>query len=855
MSLVYDDPLAYSPWNESNDEGEPSTAPKPLSGPGTSRQTRRLQLRNAGFRAAAVPARKVTPKSVSSSTMAWSANSGPVSGSDAENVSPMGVKYSSAKMDKRRSSGVLQEIDSGSNTLTRPKASRPRITSRTLFAPPAELYTEDVNSPPAPKSTIRAKSMRARAKMNKTRRSVSGETRMYIDHLEAELEDAQEKLRVVNSPTVTRQQSSKMRALDGETKHLQEELDEWEAKYDQRIREVMDEHLEIETNLRAQLRRLEQDAEESRYRLQELEIEVAATREAIEASEAANVHLEKRLEIMSDILATSPTKIDLHAITPGMHKKHQRPKSMLPRFPTASNIHMSPEKQPRTQPPSPMLTFADFKNGLPETLDTSLSQSDMLSDAESVFSEAPTNGGSVTSTEQVDLASFNPWTLHAIHTARARPARRMRRFGPGSHGPKPFILPSTSSFEPVSAPALERSETAPYFSFPLEEEVDVGLEEGSPSSLLVRRRASTTADQTTLDHLAASSFLQRPASSSATPGGSTLSVQCPNSVRSGDHGTPRNFASLGSVAGRNLMDELYALDTTTTVESCEDSSKVDGEQTLDGAGDEEQADEAILSAHDSLSKTSADVHSHLSTETMPLSTTEVDDSPPPSDLFNPTYHSSHHNASPFTRLRLLFTDLWRSPLALTQHLVHSAQARMRLPRPLRNVQWWLVGALLGPMARERLLRARAVVEEGEWGPCRVCANDELERQGLLQGQQQSSDTAGLAESDSGFDYGTFPPPPLTSPKQRSGQTSSVHPHCPHTLGLRPATKSWSRHNPWLWLKFSLTLVFAVGVAFKEGPASLLRRTVCGGCRREQNRRLVGEHRGGGEDEEADEDEE
>lgn len=43
-----------------------------------------------------------------------------------------------------------------------------------------------------------------------------------------------------------------------------------------------------------------------------------------------------------------------------------------------------------------------------------------------------------------------------------------------------------------------------------------------------------------------------------------------------------------------------------------------------------------------------------------------------------------------------------------------------------------------------------------------------------------------------------------------------------------------RHSPWLWIKFSLTLAFAIGAAIKEGPGTILRaewtgreRCVCG----------------------------
>jgi hypothetical protein len=31
----------------------------------------------------------------------------------------------------------------------------------------------------------------------------------------------------------------------------------------------------------------------------------------------------------------------------------------------------------------------------------------------------------------------------------------------------------------------------------------------------------------------------------------------------------------------------------------------------------------------------------------------------------------------------------------------------------------------------------------------------------------------------------------------------------------------SRHSPWLWVRFSLTLAFAVAAAVREGPAALM----------------------------------
>ncbi|KAK0284307.1 hypothetical protein LTR35_006023 [Friedmanniomyces endolithicus] len=822
MSYSFAPPSEEPHWDEEDTDQLP---PKPLSGPGTSRQTRRLQLRNAGFRAAAVPTRKVTPnKSVSSSTN-WSSVSGLVSGSDAENFSPSGVRASSAVMvEKRKGSAVLQDSGSGYSTLTRPKKTRPRVSSVRAFGQMAGSYNmvfaEDPVSPPATRNTIRAKSGRARAKVNKTRRSMSGEAKDYIDHLEGELASAQSQLQAINSPSVTRQQSSKLRTLNTETRQLQDELAEWEARYEQRVQEIVDEHVEIEANLRSDLRRMEQDAEEAKYRIEELGIEVAEGRQNVEAVEAANVNLERRLEIMSEILATSPSKIDLH-VAPGTGRKHQRPKSMLPRFPTASSLLASPERQPRTQPTSPVLTFADNAHPPLNAFESSFSPSELASDADSIFSEAPSACGSTTSLEHSDaMPTHNPWTLHAVQIAKARPARRMRRFGPGSHGPKSLILPSTSYYEymPASAPPLERSETTPAFAFPfaggLEEEED------SPSSLVVRRRASTTADETTLANLAASPFGSLAGRREEEEEEESLcGTEYPMSA--GSQSTSRNFSSLGSVAGRNLMDELCAVRTPGT---SDEPSKLSDELSGHDMETEDAGDDTLLLHGKEEDPSLHGVHhtndSLISTSTRP-------------DQADNTRHTheqlTHTPPSIYTRLRHIFTDLYRSPVAITQHLIQRAQLRMRIPAPLRTFQWWLVGVLLGPMAKRHFLATST--------PHSFRASSDLERQPLLRAFTAPAEGSGRAggggvregEGD-GLVYGTMFHTPPGSPSGRvaKGEKGKQvrREGCAYHYG-------GARHSPWVWIQFSITLAVAVGVAFKDGPGSLLRRTVCGGCRRKE----------------------
>ena len=786
------------------DEAAPS--PRALSGLGASRQTRRLQLRNAGFRGPAVPGRKVTPKTESSSTSLMHS-------SDAENRSPAGTRVN-ASVGRRKSSGILTEI--GNSTLTRPKrTARPRIHSAKFYTNmegrrsgeyDAAFPTEGMSSPPPPKSSIRPRSAKVRTKLGAKRRSVSGETRQYIDHLEAELAATQTELSAATSPSVTRQHSSKMRNLNAETKHLHDALQEWEDKFDERVQELEDEHRAVEASLKAHARCMEEAAEESKYRIYELEEQMETASQSLEVAESANLQLEKRLEIMSDLLATS-AKIDLHAETPGRNKRHTRPKSMLPRFPTTGNLMASPERRSECSiPASPSLSFAGTHHDLHETLshqeplEATYSPSVDVSDVESVMSDAYSHGQNIFTVEQ----SLPTPTQHhempppVIPGTRGRPTRRMRRFGAGSFGPKPLILPSASHLDstPASAPPMERHETPPHFPFGHENEEH----EGS-SPVLGRRRASTMADQATLAKLEGAAFLD-------VPGGdyedeSVLSLARPGSSRTQD--ASYNLSSLGSCSGaavsRNLMEELSQLQSTETSDEHASSSGLD----YNGYYQDEDAQDCteLADVHTSMLSPIEECQPRELSQTLASFTTAA---PPAATLGlrsrssslarHPQASTTGASGSYLSRLRALFIDLWRSPVDLARRLFQNAAARMRIPAPLRNVQWWLVTVLLGPMAKRRLLSSRD----------QHCEHDD-ERERLL-----LPATPSLSEVDVDDDlaYGTLYRSP---PRMRSRGKCSTH-------------QGFAAHSPHMWLKFSITLAFAIGCAFKGGPASLLGPAVC-----------------------------
>ena len=812
-------------------QDDPTNMTTPLPENGASRQARRMQLRNAGFRGPAIPGRKVTPKSLSSST--WSnMGSGPTQSSDAENQSPSGNR-ASLSIGKRNGSGVLTEI--GNSTLTRPKKhhARPRVTSAKFYSNMDGRKSEEYDaafptehsSPQASKSAPKLRSAKVKGKLGSKRRSVSGETKSYIDHLETQLAETQTQLSAVTSPSITRQQTNMMRSLNAETKQLQEALEEWENRYDERVQEVIERHTAIEIGLRNQLRGHEEQEEETQYRIHELEEKVSIMSQSLESAEVANINLEKRVEMLSDLLATS-AKIDLHAETPGRARRRSRPKSMLPRFPTTGNLMISPERlsESGTQPPSPALSFAGSYSHLDlrqtqshqELISGVVYHSENNSDVESIFSDASALGDSLTPAEPSFVTQYTHFDMPPPSLPpRGRPTRRMRRFGAGSVGPRPLILPSASHYDhvPATAPALEQHEQSLDFPF---RNHSVGRRNGSP--LLGRRRASTMMDQATLASLTGSDLLTVPAAEGGD--GDMSSFASPASAMSPV--SVREYPSLGSCAGaaisRNLMEELSQIRSNDATDEGNSYEQEDTQSALEGHEDITELQESFTDPLEPIPES----HSREVSDTSHSTATVMGLSPC-------TSSNSTSELSFIARLRRIFGDLWRSPIELARHLVQRAQACMRLPAPLRNIQWWLVSVLLGPMAKRRLLSAQQDYSRDY--------DDDRERLLIPEQTQSPGSPTG---SCNGLAYGTFypssPEAPASKRSRRPGMAGPGKKVVSHRSGSKNARRNThqliglGRHSPWLWLKFSITLAFAIGCAFKSGPGSLLSlEDECPGC--------------------------
>jgi hypothetical protein len=83
----------------------------------------------------------------------------------------------------------------------------------------------------------------------------------HIAYLESELATYQTQLASLNSPSVTKEKGQKIRQLNQDIRRLEQENSRWEAEFDERVLQVMEEHDGVENNLRARINMLEADSD------------------------------------------------------------------------------------------------------------------------------------------------------------------------------------------------------------------------------------------------------------------------------------------------------------------------------------------------------------------------------------------------------------------------------------------------------------------------------------------------------------------------------------------------------------------------------------------------------------------
>lgn len=108
---------------DSRSQQEQQYSPNTITGPGPTRQAKRLQLRKIGFRAKVLPTRNITPNSKAFNS--WSTNDvSSVTGSSTRTIS--GLDGASDTPEPNERAGVLSEINNSSRRRKK-QSIRPRV--------------------------------------------------------------------------------------------------------------------------------------------------------------------------------------------------------------------------------------------------------------------------------------------------------------------------------------------------------------------------------------------------------------------------------------------------------------------------------------------------------------------------------------------------------------------------------------------------------------------------------------------------------------------------------------------------------------------------------------------------------
>jgi len=599
--------------------------------------------------------------------------------------------------------------------------------------------------------------------------SINIDTSKYIEHLESELAAMQTQLRAMTSPTVLQARSFKMRALNAETRALQEEVTEWERKFHERVQQEVEERARIEAGLKSRIKLLESDVEDYTQIVHDLQGQLEKSTMNINAAETANVELERRIDAISGLVAPSMTTEGDRAHV--LCKRHSRQKSMLPRFPTAGNL-----VHPIQLCDSPVTPATIQAKGL---IRSSSAEQVVVSHETTNDTDRPASADAPRSGSAKRFSWATPECYTSLESLAAvstnRPSRRMRKFHAGSVMPKPLLLPSTTVMSHhvsdrdyqheqhiATSPTLETSsmiEIAPSRDF----DFLLGAMPGNG-----RRRAMTCIEDVAAAMRRRSNPLmfQSPFPAATLKGSSITSSSNGQDLNSSLQQVP----SLDSTPkGGNLLDELRRADMAADLVDVNEGlalTRVDSNSSSDTERPDRHASSPSPTCITTITRRNR--NRSLSGSTIASSTM-----------------SHHHFETEFDddEDKPLLTILWQGSYNTARNCLVHAQTVTIHSATVQRLQWWVVHILFGPMVSRRL-RARAIRRARRHNRAHI------------------------------------PRLRLTE----KGENNQINLYKDSKIGHdHPVNHiSWiTKHNPWLWIRFSLALLFAIGAALREGPGLVM----------------------------------
>ncbi|KAL8978010.1 MAG: hypothetical protein Q9205_006309 [Flavoplaca limonia] len=503
-----------------------SLAPSPESfQPG--QQTRRLELRNAGFRGQSLPTRRISPiwgcsvRSAESFSRVANDENSPNTLEKrlafGEDLPPNPVNilqelHNSARRKHQPSSRSIGAIfqdktatapadeDSSLSWYSESSNSNTPLQSRNPSLPMMKLREVSYNGrTPPPLSSPLAKQTRGRNGNRVHNRTTSAEASRYIEHLESQLVAVNTKLDSLMSPTSHKARAAKLRALTTEARSLRQQVSEWEQKFEDRVHDERSQLAEVEMTLTTRLQALEDEVEVKDNKVRDLEWQMECFQAQVKDAEGlkdVNMDLERRIDFLTSLLVQSPTKLDVcsAASSPSKadpRKRIARPRSMMPRIPPSPSskrlsLSIGPDMLYRhsrrsigsecspTQSPEALssLTSEREQASHSENNKGSRTSSEMGSGHSSSFRSPPTSSSRPTSFHSNASFGAYSWGLPLppepdAHVKAGHKHRRMRRFPSGAASLKPLILPTAAGTPslPASAPVHPTRQETPQRQF------------------------------------------------------------------------------------------------------------------------------------------------------------------------------------------------------------------------------------------------------------------------------------------------------------------------------------------------------------------------------------------------------
>jgi len=352
-------------------------------------------------------------------------------------------------------------------------------------------------------------------KANAKKRSVQTQfdANEYIEHIEKELQQARDE---AYSPLTRRPMKEKLRAANKENERLLKELAQLREKFETDVKRTVEHKTVAEVELKRRVRDLEDSLEAKDNTIRELQYQYEERRldtnviDSLKASierleqdkldmDEINLSMSKRNEVLTQLLAMSPTKTlaGFNLGSPTKEKRNARPLSLiLPRLPPSPNARQLTKPKSLAGSPQPMnrAEISPFK----------LSPEDGWKDQ---ITSMPRNNNDTTKQQDVEIetrplqspslrANARRWTMYSDVSAasgqsndepRAAPRRKARKFVAGSTQLKPLLLPTltgeTMSMSSASTASSPLSWSInPYFEADAEDTILAGERSEEPFS-------------------------------------------------------------------------------------------------------------------------------------------------------------------------------------------------------------------------------------------------------------------------------------------------------------------------------------------------------------------------------------